>query len=117
MNSVEKYENIEIELPKLPKVLLNTIQSDVLEIRRVEKSCDKYLSACEKIPEIKGAAYVVYSKYIDKSNHKYEKFIFLGEEGEELFDVSGIEMDLYGLLSCTNLKHSKEYEASLKHPE
>lgn len=113
MDAINKYENIEKELPRLPKILLNTIQSDVLEIKSVNKLCDKYLKACEKIPKIKDASYVVYSKYIDKINHKYEKFIFLGDDGEELFDVNGIEMDLYGLLACTNLKHSQEYEASL----
>jgi hypothetical protein len=111
MNKIEKYSNIEKELPKLPEVLLNTIQSDVLEIKSVDKSCKKYLNACSKIPELKDVCYVVFSKYIDKDNHKYEKFIFLGKEGEELFDVSGTEMELYGLLACTNLNYTEEYEA------
>lgn len=113
MSNTEKYNNIEEELPKLPKVLLNTIQSDVLEIRSLDKSCGKYLKACSKIPEISDACFVVYSKYMDKSNHKYEKFIFLDKDGDELCDVSGQEMELYGLLTCTNLSLSEEYEASL----
>ena len=111
MSSINKYENIEKELPKLPKILLNTIQSDVLEIRVVNKLCTKYLSLCDEIPEIKNAFYVVYSKFMDKSNHKFEKFIFLGEDGTEVCDVSGRNMELYGLLLCSNLKLSEEYQA------
>jgi hypothetical protein len=113
MNDILKYSNIEEELPKLPKVLLNTIQADVLEVKRVDKTCEKYIKASTEISELKDAYYVVYSKYIDKSNHKYEKFIFLDEDGAEICDVSGIKLDLYGLISCTNLSLSEEYKASL----
>lgn len=115
MNSVAKYDNIEEELPKLPKVLLNTIQSDVLEIKRIDKSCGKYVDACSNIPDLSGAEYVVYSKYMDKSNHRYEKFIFLDKDGAEVCDVSGQNMELYGLLTCTSLSLSDEYEASISH--
>ncbi len=111
MKDILKYSNIKEELPKLPDVLLNTIQSDVLEIKSVNEECEKYLEACSKIPELKEAKYVVFSKYIDKANHKYEKFIFLGKDGKELFDVSGAEMELYGLLTCTNLNYTDEYKA------
>lgn len=112
MKTVNKYENITKELPKLPTVLLNTIQADILEIKRVDQTCEKYLEACSKIPKFKNARYVVYSKFIEKSNHQCEKFIFLNKEGEELCDVSGAQMDLYGLLACTSLHFSPEYEAS-----
>ena len=110
MNSVNKYANIEEQLPKLPKVLLNTIQSDVLEIKSVDKDCEKYLAACSKIPELKDAFYVVYSKYIQKSDHKYEQFIFLGNDGAEVCHVSGQQMELYGILTCTALPLNEEYE-------
>lgn len=111
MHGITKYLNIEQELPNLSTVLLNTIQSDVLEIKGVDKNCEKYIDACSKIPELKDAHYVVFSKYVDKNNHKYEKFIFLDKSGEELFDVSGTEIELYGLLLCNNLKYTPEYEA------
>ena len=114
MHIVEKYKNIELQLPKIPKVLLNTIQSDVLEIKRVKKSCHKYKTACSKIPKLKNAEYVVYSKYIEKKDHKYEHFVFLDNSGAEVCNVSGQEMELYGLLSCENLPYSEEYEASIK---
>ncbi|MCW8894310.1 MAG: hypothetical protein OQK48_04750 [Sulfurimonas sp.] len=117
MNSVEKYENIEEVLPKLPKILLNTIQSDVLEIRKVNKLCKKYLSVCDKKPDIKNAVFVVYSKYIKKSDHSFEKFVFLDEQGAEICHVSGIEMDLYGLLECTKLELTEEYKALVDNKE
>ncbi|HUH41537.1 MAG TPA: hypothetical protein VLZ29_00290 [Sulfurimonas sp.] len=112
MKNIEKYLNIKEKLPKLPEVLLNTIQSDVLELNKVDRTCEKYLNLSTRIPEIKEAHYVIFSKYVDKSDHKYEKFIFLGIDGEELFDVSGLEIDLYGLLICVDLNVTNEYKAA-----
>ncbi|MCK9473041.1 hypothetical protein [Sulfurimonas sp.] len=111
MSGIKKYANIQEELPKLPEILLNTIQSDVLEIKSIDKKCKKYIDTCSKVPKFNDAFYVVYSKYMDRDNRKYEKFIFLCKEGGELFDVSGAEMELHGLLACTNLKYTPEYEA------
>ncbi|MDA7817680.1 hypothetical protein N9A28_05775 [Sulfurimonas sp.] len=113
MSGILKYANIEEMLPNLPKVLLNTIQSDVLEIKSLDKTCGKYMDACKKTPELDNADFVVYSKYMDKANHKYEKFIFLAKDGSEVCDVSGQNMELYGLLACTSLSFSQAYEASL----
>jgi len=114
MHSVDKYENIQNELPKLQKVLLDAIQADVLEIQSVEKTCEKYIGACEKIPELEEAKFVVYSKYVKKSDHRFEKFIFLDDKGHEVCNVSGQDMELYGLLGpCMNLALSKAYEASV----
>lgn len=111
MRDIDKYLNIKEKLPKLPEVLLNTIQSDVLELKKIDRTCEKYLKLCSKIVEIKNAHYVVYSKYIDKANHKYEKFIFLDKDGEELLDVSGLETDLYGMITFVDLDITKEYKA------
>jgi len=111
MNTVEKYKNIQNELPRLQKVLLDAIQSDFLEIQGVEKTCEKYGDACEKVPELKNAHFVVYSKFVKKSDHRFEKFIFLDETGHEICNVSGQDMELYGLLGpCMNLSLSEEYE-------
>lgn len=115
MGRVIKYENLQSELPKLPPVLLNTIQSECLEIRSLEKDCQKYVQASSNIPALADAYYVVYSKYITKENHKYEKFIFLDEDGAEVCDVSGSEMELYGILhACDNLSLSEEYKETNK---
>ncbi|MDF1883112.1 hypothetical protein JHD49_04095 [Sulfurimonas sp. SAG-AH-194-C21] len=111
MGYIVKYENLHTELPKLQTVLLNTIQSECLEIKSIDKTCKKYINNCSKIPKLTKAHYVVYSKYIAKENHKYEKFIFLDNDGLEICDVSGVEMELYGILNtCENLFLSEEYK-------
>jgi len=117
MNHVDKYANIKNELPELQQVLLDAIQSEFLEIQSVQNQCEKYKEACEKIKDLDKAHFVVYSKYIKKSDHRYEKFIFLDERGHEVCTVSGQEMELYGLLHpCMNLELSKEYEEAITHP-
>ena len=116
MSTIDKYANIQNELPELQPVLHDAIQSEFLEIQSVEKQCDKYQNACNEIKDLDKAHFVVYSKYIKKSDHRYEKFIFLDERGHEVCNVSGQEMELYGLLGpCMNLELSKEYEAALNH--
>lgn len=114
MRQILKYENIKEELPMLSEILLNTIQADILEIKRVDKCCKRFNEAMQKVPKLQDAEYVVFSKYIERENHPYEKFIFLSKEGEEIFDASGTQMELYQLLAATNLRYTPEYEASLK---
>lgn len=109
MNHVEKYAQLDVELPELPKVLLNTIQSEILEIKSVNKNCDKFRKICVDHPILNDAVYVVYSSYVKKSDHKYEKFIFLGEKGNELIDLSGRDFELYGLLQCVSIPFTEEY--------
>jgi len=109
MNRVEKYDRLEEKLPELPEVLLNTIQSEVLELKCVKKNCEKFKKVCEDYPVLKEAFYVVYSEYVKKSDHKYEKFIFLDEKGNELCDLSGMDFELYGLLKLVDFPYSEEY--------
>ncbi len=116
MTHIDKYANIKNELPELQKVLLDAIQSEFLEIQSIEKQCEKYHGACEEIEGLSKAHFVVYSKYIKKEDHRYEKFIFLDEKGHEVCNVSGQQMELYGILThCLNLELSKEYEESISH--
>lgn len=111
MNSLEKYENITTVLPKLQPVLLDAIQSDFLEIQAINRDCEKFIQSSHEIPALKEARFVVYSKYIRKSEHKYEKFIFLDKEGHEVCHVDGEEMELYGLFDrCIALEMSKDYK-------
>lgn len=113
MREILKYENIKDELPKLSDVLLNTIQVDILEIKKIDKCCKKFNEAKETMPRLQSAEYVVFSKYINRENHLYEKFIFLSKDGEEIFDASGTQIELYQLLAATNLRYTPAYEASL----
>jgi len=116
MSNINKYTNLKEKLPDLQQVLLDAIQTEFLEVQSIDRTCEKYLATCEKVPALNDAYWVVYSKYIKKSDHRYEKFIFLNETGKEVCTVSGQDMELYGLLSsCMSLELSKEYEAALAH--
>ncbi len=116
MQNVDKYKDIEEKLPNLQPILLDAIQSDFLEIQSIDRTCDKYQAASAKIPELEGAYYVVYSKYIKKSDHRYEKFIFLDQTGHEVCNVSGQDMELYGLFnSCMSLSLNEAYAAAMEH--
>jgi len=46
-----------------------------------------------------------------------KNFIFLDKDGAEICDVSGIEMELHGLLSYSKLSLSEEYKDLLAHQE
>ena len=114
MKTIKKYDNIESELPLLPSVLLETIQSEFLEIQKLDKTCMKYNSVTKKMPELLEATYVVFSKFIKREEHKYEKFIFVNDQGKIISSMNGQDMELYGLLEpqC-GLKLSEEYEHTI----
>jgi len=113
MKSVNKYQNIHVELPELQKILLDAIQSEFLEIQSIEKTCEKFIQISEVIPVLKKSEFVIYSKYIRKSEHKHEKSVFIDDKGVTLHSVDGQEMELYGLFSpCMKLEFSKEYQDS-----
>jgi len=111
MNSIDKYTNIEDELPNLLKILKDAIQSDFLEIKLVDNTCDKYKSECSHCATLQQAKYVIFSPHIKKSDHKYEQFVFVDETGNTLCHVGGKEFELYGMLKpCHNLEVSEEYQ-------
>ena len=113
MNTVDKYINIENELPNLLQVLKDSIQSEFLEIKRVDNSCDKYKAECARCKTLELAKYVVFSPYIKKTDHKYEQFIFLDETGNTLCHAGGKDFELYGMLKpCSNLEVTEEYQYS-----
>ena len=105
--------SIENELPNLLKVLKEAIQSDFLDIKLVDNSCDKYKSECSRCIVMEGAKYVVFSPYVKKEDHKYEQFIFLDETGKTLCHAGGKDFELYGMLKpCINLEMTEEYRLS-----
>lgn len=110
MGTMKKYTNIEKEFPKLPRVLQDAIQSEFLDIKRLDCGCNKYTWACRAFPELDNAAYVVFSPFIKRSDHRYETFVFVDKYGEIVCHVSGNDMELYGLLKpCLHLSLSEEY--------
>lgn len=116
MRGIEKYDNLKAVMPKLQPVLVEAIQSDFLEIKKVDKECEKYIKLCENIPELKNAEYVIFSHHIKKHEHKYEIFVFIDAEGNIVRHVTGREMELYGLLTpCTTLHVSDEFVETKNH--
>lgn len=110
MYGIEKYDNLKEVMPHLQPVLVEAIQSEFLEIKKVDKECEKYIALCKNIPELMNAEYVIFSHHIKKNEHKYEIFVFIDAEGKIVRHVTGREMELYGLLaSCTQLHVSDEF--------
>ena len=110
MVGIEKYDNLKEVIPNLMPVLRDAIQSEFLEIKKVNKECEKYIASCTHIPELTHAEYVIFSHHIKKNEHKYEMFVFIDKEGNVVRHVSGVEMELYGLLgACIDLHISDEF--------
>ena len=104
-----KFTNIEEQLPKLQEVLCSSIQSDFLEIRKLDKSCEKFQKLTEKFPELDRSVYVVFSKYIKKKDHQHETFVFINDEGETICHVSGREIALYGMLEGCEFEMNEDF--------
>jgi len=116
MQGIEKYDNLKEVMPKLQPVLVEAIQSEFLEIKKINKECEKYIASCEQIPELKSAEYVIFSQHIKKNEHKYEIFVFIDAQGNIVRHVTGREMELYGLLaSCAELHVSDEFIETKSH--
>lgn len=110
MHGIEKYDNLKDVIPKLQPVLREAIQSEFLEIKKIDKECEKFINLSEHITELQKAEYVIFSHHIKKNEHKYEMFVFIDADGEIVRHVSGREMELYGLLEpCASLHVSEEY--------
>ena len=118
MKTIDKYSNLDETLPELPKVLKDALQTDFLEVKSVEKTCEKYQTECAAIPMLNKASYVIYSPYIKKADHEHEIFIFVDELGKILCHVGGVEMELYGLIKpCNKLHLSEEYKNAIIHKD
>lgn len=108
---IVKYENIEHELTNLDDVLKKSLQDDVLEIKKLVKSCDKFKDASKNISNLDDAEYVIYSKYMSKDVHEFEFFIFIDKTGKNVSFASGLELELYDMIEeCNNLVKTKEFE-------
>ena len=110
MQDITKYVNLHEVVPKLPTVLLNSIQTDCLEIREINTTSPKFQSIIERFGVLSEAKYVIYSKYIKKCEHHHEMFIFLNHEGVAVKHISGRDLALYGIIKpCSDIKLSEEF--------
>lgn len=105
-----KFENLEEELVDLQEVLKNSLQNEVLEIRKVDKSCDKFQNMMNQFCNLDASEYVIFSKFMPKEYHELETFIFLDSTGKTVCNLSGRDLDLYNMIKeCNNLVESKDY--------
>ncbi len=113
MMTVPKYKNIDERFPELVDVLKNSIQSETLEIKHIDKSCEKFKKVSERIPELKKCEFVVFSKYVKRGDHKYETFVFVDDNGKIVCHLNGSELELYGMLdNCYDLEENEEFHCS-----
>lgn len=110
MHDILKYENLQELVPELLPVLKESIQTDRLEIRKIDSSSEKCHTVKEDFPVLKDAVYVIYSKYVKKSEHQHETFIFLDKKGKSIAHISGRELALYGIIKpCEEFSISQDY--------
>ena len=107
-----KFKNLEADLPKLQAVLCTSLQNDFLEIKKIDKSCEKFQRLAQNYPELVDSVYVIFSKYIKKENHQNEMFVFIDGEGETVCHVSGREIALYGMLEGCGLEVNEAFVCS-----
>ncbi|WP_373000569.1 hypothetical protein [Sulfurimonas sp.] len=109
MSQFIKFENLEEELVDLTDVLKNSLQSEVLSIKKLVKSCDKFKHISKTLCDLESAEYVIFSKYMSKKFHESEAFIFVDATGKNVCSLSGRDIDLYDMImDCENLVEKKE---------
>ncbi|MFA6136965.1 MAG: hypothetical protein WC667_02650 [Sulfurimonas sp.] len=107
----EKYENLESELTNLQDVLKESLQNDILQIKRLIKNSEKFKHVSDDICDLADAEYVVYSKYMTKELHDSEYYIFIDKKGNTVCRASGKELSLYNMIEDTdNLIETKKYD-------
>jgi hypothetical protein len=105
-----KFENLESEFVDLPEVFKNSLQNEVLEIKKLNKASEKFQHVSKDICNIDKAEYVIFSKFMGKEFHQNETFIFVNHTGKMICNLSGRELDLHNMISdCDNLVESEEY--------
>ena len=105
-----KFENLEAEFVDLPEVFKNSLQNEVLEIKKLNKESDKFKHVSKDICNIANADYVIFSKYMGKEFHEHETFIFVNHTGQMVCNLSGREVDLYNMITdCDNLVETEDY--------
>lgn len=110
----KKYRNLDQAFPELNEVLKEALQSDRLEISKIDKQCSKFLEASKLHPELSSAEFVIYAPHVRKVDHPFEHFAFIDANGRSVCHVSGADMELYGLLGpCTRLQKSEAFEHEL----
>ncbi len=106
----EKFENLEEELVDLQDIYRNSLQNEVLTIKKLNTESEKYKNVSQNVCDLSGAEYVIFSKYMNKDFHDLEKFIFVDHTGKTVCTLNGRELDLHNMIKdCDNLREAKQY--------
>jgi len=104
----DKFANLEEELVNLQDVLKNSLQKEVLTIKKIDKAGKKFNSIVDKFYNLCNAEYVIFSVHMCKDYHESETFVFIDETGNSVCTISGRELDLYDMIkNCDNLVEQK----------
>jgi len=105
-----KFENLEDELVDLQDVLKNSLQTEVLTIKSLNKDGAKFNSIVDKFCNLNKAEYVIFSVHMCKDYHESETFVFVDATGKNVCTISGRELDLYDMIKeCDNLIEKNKY--------
>jgi hypothetical protein len=111
MKNYLKFANLEEELSDLHGVYKNSLQKDILVIRRIDKECEKFKNLSASFNELKLSEYVIFSKFMSKDYHDMEMFVFIDKTGNTTGNLSGRDLDLYNMITeCDNLIETSEYK-------
>lgn len=86
------------------------MQKEILLIKQLDKQSQKFHDVSQKFPLLKGAEYVIFSKFMSKEFHESESFIFVDEKGKNVATLSGRELELYEMIKkCEKLQETEEH--------
>jgi len=110
MKEFVKFENLEEEFHELSDVLKNSLQRDILSIKKLLKSSEKFKKLSLEFPKLEEAEYVIFSEHMKGEFHESEAYIFIDAKGRDVCNISGREMDLYEMITdCENLILKKQH--------
>ncbi|MBA3027089.1 MAG: hypothetical protein FP820_11905 [Sulfurimonas sp.] len=110
MKKCLKFTNLEEELSDLHDIYKNSLQKEILVIKKIDKSCEKFQKLSDSFSELKLAEYVIFSKFMNKEYHDMEMFVFIDGTGNTTCNLSGRDLDLYNMISeCDNLVEAGQY--------
>ncbi|EQB35560.1 hypothetical protein M947_09775 [Sulfurimonas hongkongensis] len=112
MREFVKFENLEEVFSDLSDVLKNSLQRDILSIKKLVKDSKKFKSLSSEFPKLKDAEYVIFSEHMKGEFHESESYIFVDAKGRDVCNISGREMDLYEMITdCKNLIEKKHHNS------
>lgn len=111
MKNYLKFANLEEELSDLQNVYKNSLQKEILVIKKIDTNCEKFKKLLDSFSDLKFSEYVIFSKFMNKEYHDLEIFVFVDKTGNTTCNLSGRDLDLYNMtMECDNLVEADQYK-------